>query len=85
MSELRAGAPIAIAGVTLIPIERVRIWFEQQPDAYWLGAMKEALAVVVCNRTGARVVDMEARELPIDEFITQIPGLESLLAEVLSC
>lgn len=84
MSELRAGAPITVAGITLIPIERVRIVCEKQPYAYWLNASKEAVAVVICGVEGPRVVDVEARERPIDEFITEIPELESLLAEFLS-
>ena len=84
MSELRAGAPIAVAGITLIPIERVRIACEKQLRAYWLSATKEALAIVVCDPAGPRVVDVEARELPVEGLLAQVPGLELLLAEVAS-
>jgi hypothetical protein len=84
MSELRAGAPIAVAGITLIPIERVRITCEKQVRAYWLNATKEALAIVVCDPAGPRVVDVEAHELPVEGLLAQVPGLELLLAEVAS-
>lgn len=83
MSELRAGAPITVAGITLIPIERVRINSGKQWYAYWLNATKEAVAVVICEREGPRIIDVEARERPIDEFITEVPELESLLTECL--
>ena len=79
MSELRVGAPITVAGITLIPIERVWIRAEKQPYAYWLNATKEAFAVVICERGGPRAVDIEARELPIGELITVIPELDPLL------
>ena len=83
MSELRTGAPIRVAGITLIPIERVRIDYEKQSSAYWLNATKEAVAVVICEREGPRIVDVEAHERPIDELITEVPELESLLTECL--
>ena len=81
MSELRAGAPITVAGITLIPIERVRIHSEKQSHAYWLNATKEAVAVVICEREGPRIIDVEAHERHIDEFIKVVPELNSLLTE----
>jgi hypothetical protein len=84
VSELRAGAPITLAGITLIPIERVRISAEKQRCACWLNATKEALAVVICDRDGPRALDVEAQELPIDELIGEIPDLEPVLAELLA-
>lgn len=80
MSKLRAGAPLTVAGITLIPIERLRIDAVRQPQAYWFNASKDAVAVVICSTEGMRVVDVEANERSIDEFITAIPGLASLLA-----
>lgn len=81
MSELRAGAPITVAGITLIPIERVLIHSEEPPYACWLSASKEAVAVVICGPKGARAVDVQARERPIDELIAEIPELEPVLAQ----
>ena len=81
MSELRAGDPITVAGITLIPIERVRIHCEKQPYAYWFNATKEAVAVVICEREGPRILDVEAHQRPIDALITEVPELGSLLTE----
>jgi len=79
ISQLRTGTPITVAGITLIPIERLRISFEKQPYVYWLNVTKEALAVVICDSEGPRVVDVEAHERSIGEFIAAMPELESLL------
>jgi hypothetical protein len=83
MSELRAGDPVTVAGVTLIPIERLRISAEKQPYAYWLDATKDVYALVICDHQGPRAVDVEAKERPVDEFITEIPELETLLTQFL--
>jgi len=81
MSELRAGTPISVAGITLIPIERVWMHAEKQSHAVWLGASKAAVAVVICDLEGPRVVDVQAHEQSVEAFITQIPALAPLLAE----
>lgn len=81
MSELRAGTPITAAGITLIPIERVRIDSGTQPHAYWFNATKEAVAVVICAPEGPRAVDVQAHEWPLDELIAQVPELEAVLTK----
>jgi len=83
MNRLHAGTPITVAGITMIPIERLRIDSEKQPYAYVFNATKEVLAVVICGPEGPRIVDTEARERSIDEFITEIPALASLLQQCL--
>ncbi len=83
MSELRAGVPITVGEITIIPIERVWINSEKQPYAYWFNATKEAFAVVICELEGPRALDVEAHELPIDELKLKVPELESLLMEFL--
>ena len=84
MSELCAGAPIYVAGITLIPIERVRINSEKRSKGYWLTVTKEAAAVLICEREGTRIIDIEAHEHSLDEFISKAPELESLLLKCFS-
>jgi hypothetical protein len=40
---------------------------------------KDVFAVVICDPKGPRAVDVEAHERLIDEFVTEISELESLL------
>lgn len=79
MSELCAGAPVSVAGITLIPIERVRIDSEKRSKGYWLAGTKEVAAIVICEHERTRILDVEAREHSVDKFITEVPELESLL------
>lgn len=79
--QLYAGSPIPVAGITLIPIERVQVSSEIQPSAYWFKATKAAVAVIICDREGPRAVDVEMHESPMSVLLTEIPELESLLTE----
>ncbi len=81
MSKPCAATPITVAGMPLIPIERVRIHRGMQPCAHWLEASKEAVAVVICEPEGPRAVDVGAQERPIGELIAEISELESVLTE----
>lgn len=83
MNKLRAGAPITVGRVAVIPIERVRIDSEKLADGYWLNVALEAVAVVICEGGNPRALDVEARERRVDEFLTKIPELEPLLQEFL--
>jgi len=81
MSELRAGTPISVAGITLIPIERLWMHAEKQPHAVWLSASKAAVAVVICDPQGPRAVDVHAHEQSVEALVTEIPALATLLTE----
>lgn len=83
MNKLRTGTPVTVDGITLIPIERVRIRAEKQPNTYWFSITKEAVALVICDLEGPRAVDIDAHQRSVDQFITDIPGLASMLAECL--
>ncbi len=84
MSELRAGAPITVAGMTLVPIERLRVDAGEQFGGCWCNATKEAVAVVICDPAGPRAVDVQARECPIEEFLHEIPELAAIVARCCS-
>ena len=81
MNELRVAAPIAVAGVILIPIERVRIVAARQWQACCCNAAKDIAALVICEAGGPRAVDVAAQPLAIDELIGEIPELGAALAE----
>lgn len=84
MSELQADPPITVAGITLIPIAKVRIESERRTHACRFGVVKEAVAVVICEAGSVRVVDVEAQERSLDELIAQVPGLKRRLGSALS-
>jgi uncharacterized spore protein YtfJ len=78
MNELRAGAPITLAGMILIPIERVQVNSEKQSFGYWLNATKEAVAIVICEPQGPRLMNISIEEHSLDRIFTELPELVSI-------
>jgi len=78
MNELRAGAPITLSGMILIPIERVKVNSEKQSFGYWLNATKEAIAIVICEPQGPRLMNISIEEPSLDKIFTELPELESI-------
>ena len=83
MNALRIGPPITVEGVTLIPIERLRIVATRQRRTYWFNATKELVALVICEPEGPRAVDVESHPLPLYKLIAEIPELQPALAKLL--
>lgn len=80
IDRLAAGKPITVAGITLIPIVRLRIDAAHLPYSYLFNATKTAQAVVICGpESPPRVMDMEARECRLDDYLTILPELASLM------
>lgn len=77
MNELHAGVPITVAGMSLVPIERVQISAVKQSYGYWLNAMKEAVAVVICEPQGPRLINIGNHEHSLDEILTLLPEVKS--------
>ena len=79
---LRAGAPVAVGSVTLLPIERVALHSDRGKTRVWCSAAKEPYALVVRDVGGLRVVDVDARAVSLEELREKIPGLDALLASI---
>lgn len=81
MSPLRVGAPLAVGGAVLIPVERVAVKVERHRRGLWIGATKEVTALVVCEPDRLRAIDVQARELPVEDLIREIPGLAAVIGK----
>lgn len=80
LNTLQTGTPISVAGITMIPIERVEIMSGIQSCACWLSAKKEVLAIVVCENGGTRVMDIDSRDRTLDEYKAEISQLVTLIS-----
>lgn len=83
-NQLRAGAPLAVGEVFLIPVERMAVRVESRRHGHWFSGTKEVVAVVVCESGSLRVIDVQARELPVDELVNEIPCLAAVIGKCLS-
>lgn len=82
MEALRVTKPLTIGDVTLIAIERFEIHSDMSVAGYWLSGFKEAYAVVVCDASGIRALDVDSAEIELDVLVQKISNLGSLISEL---
>ncbi|UCD69635.1 MAG: hypothetical protein JSW48_06115 [Betaproteobacteria bacterium] len=74
----RAGEPLRIGRVTLLPIERVSMRAKSAAAHAWLTACKEPLALVVRDAQGIRAIEVTTA-LSIERLRDEIPELDDLI------
>jgi hypothetical protein len=82
MAALRAGDPLRVGDVTLVPIERVFIRSDRGDAGCWIGVFKEAFAVVVCDAGGVCALAADSSEIALDALIRETPNLAAILSEL---
>ena len=82
METLRAGEPLRVGNVTIVPIERAGIESDSGVTGSWISAFKEPFAVVVCDAGGVRALAADSSEMPLDALIRETPNLGAILSEL---
>jgi uncharacterized spore protein YtfJ len=76
---LRAGTPVHVDGVTLLPIEHVAIQSEMDIVGAWFSVAKRPYALIVRDAAGIRTIDIDGA-VSLPELRDNIPELDALLA-----
>ena len=76
---LRAGAPIAVGAVRIIPIERIEVDATQGRYGVWCSAAKAPYAVVIRDDERVWAVGVEAQAVSVARLRAEVPGLDQLL------
>jgi hypothetical protein len=77
---VRAGAPLRVGAVTLLPIERVVVHAHVGALGAWFTAAKEPHALIVRDAGGIRALAVGATAVSLDALREEIPGLDAVLA-----
>jgi uncharacterized spore protein YtfJ len=80
--RVRAGRPIRVGSVTLLPIERVAVHSGMGTLGAWFTAAKEPYALVVRDAGGIRALDVGDSGASLEALREAIPGLDALLPPV---
>lgn len=80
MDELRAGKAMVVGRVTVIPIEHLLLQTETSHTGGRLVGAMAPYAIVVCQASGVRAFDVQAAEVPVNDLVREVPGLEAVLA-----
>ncbi len=81
--ELSIGTPLAVAGVTLIPIERVYAICLQGRGGISFVGTKEPYAVLVVSASARAAYRIDGGTIPLYELAKEVRGLVGLLEEQL--
>jgi uncharacterized spore protein YtfJ len=73
---LRAGEPVRVGSLTLLPIERVVVHASAGARTAWFTAAKEPYALVVRDERGVRAIGVGGAEVSLEALREAIPGLE---------
>ena len=79
---MRAGTPVTVGAVTLLPIERVVLNAQRRGARQSISAALEPYALVVRDSTGVRAIDAAAMAVSLEALREEVPGLESALAAI---
>jgi len=78
----RAGSPLTVGSVTLLPIEHVVVNGTRGATGAWFTISKEPYAFVVRDESGMRMIATGAGAVSLDELREKVPELETLLAAI---
>ena len=80
--ELVIGKPVAVAGVTLIPVARVSLNYWRRKSSFSYYGVKQLSMVVVVSPLMTKALSVTGEEIPLDRVIREVPGIEEVLAEI---
>ena len=79
IEEFKAGKPIIVGEITLVPIERTFLsCVDMEGSAVVLGS-KGLAGIVINSGKNSYAVDLTGEEVPMDRYLDQVPELAQLL------
>lgn len=78
MKTLRAGDPIVVDDLQLIPVESMEI-FADQSSGVMAVATKEPVAIVVCRAGREWALDLVGREISLSDLLVDVEGLQEIM------
>jgi hypothetical protein len=79
---VRAGTPLRVGSVTLLPVERVVVRSDVGALGAWFTAAREPYALIVRDAGGIRALDAGGAAVSLETLRDAIPGLDAALASM---
>ena len=80
--EVGIGNPVAIAGVTLIPVTKVSLNYWHSNSGILFFGVKRPVGVIVVSPSEKRAFRISGEEVSLDELIQEVPGIKEILAGI---
>ncbi len=72
-------SPVAVGGVTLIPVAKISLDYESSKRAGFFFGMKWPVAIVAISVSGRRAFRITGAEVSVEELIQEVPGMKEML------
>ena len=82
--EIAIGNPVAIAGITLIPITEVSLNYWQRKGGTSFFGVKQAVSIVVISSLEKKAFKVSGEEVSLDELRREVPEIQELLDAIQS-
>lgn len=79
---LRAGRPLTVGAVTVLPIERTASHADCLGTHAWISFFREPYALVVRDAAGVRALGIGGEAISLERLRASVPGLDALLDSI---
>lgn len=79
MKTLRAGHPIVVDDLQLIPVESTELYGDRTAGGLMAVATKEPVAIVVRRAGREWALDLDGRELSLSDLLRDVEGLQEMM------
>lgn len=80
--EVGTDNPVAVAGITLIPVAKVSVNYRHGNSSISFFGVKQPVAVVVVSRSTKRAFRTTGEEVPLDQLIQEVPDIKEILERI---
>lgn len=77
--EIRIDNPVAVAGITLIPVTKVSLNYWSGNGGISFFGVKQPASVVVVSPSAKRAFRITGEEVSLDQLIQEVPGIKEIL------
>ena len=77
--EIGIDNPVAVAGVTLVPVVQISLDYRQVNGGSSFFATKQPIGIVATSPSGKKAFLMSGEEVSLDHLSQEVPGLKEKL------
>jgi hypothetical protein len=79
MTEWRAGTPVVVSGLAIVPIEATARDSHIARQSFWVYGAKKPVAIVLLRRFERKALDISGAEVDAGQLEEKVPGLREVL------
>ena len=80
--EVRIGNPVAVAGVTLIPLVEISHNYWRHGSSLSTFVTKQPVSLVVVSPSTKKALKISGEEVPLEQLIHEVPAISEILERI---